>query len=412
MLSGIFRGAVLKQNVLRYLELQVNAVCNQRCEGCFATKARAPGRQPLSPEEIAKLWQDLKKLGAIQGIITGGEPTMRKDLFEVFEALETRKSMFAMTTNGLLLTRQYLGRLKEIGLVYLAVSLNSLDADENDRSRGSPGHFNQVMDVLSWAKEVKLPVGLSTILSHLNLDEFERMAAFCQANGIQIVPAFAVAQGRWTGRGDVRLTREDYERLDRINEKYPVVRSELTNNYCGRKTCPGGTEKLFVTVYGDVTTCQLNPVSYGNIRLEPIERIWQRILKVESFAKINPICVVSSDEVYVRDYIDPIAQATTLPVPIEQHPVMKDKFPDLPPPHARVDPPVSRSVSAVPLPVLSGAGLANAEDRPLVSLPVLNGAGLSAPEEETVGACNTDSPETALHAAAQYASLETLRAGS
>ena len=335
MLAGVFRGMVLKQNVLRYLELQINGVCNQTCEGCFAAKAMNPSRDRISVKEIRNVWRELKKLGAIQGIVTGGEPTMREDLFDIFDALEIRKSMFAMTTNGLLLSRKYVRELKRIGLSYLAVSLNSLDAAENDRIRGTPGHFDKVMEVIEWTKAEGLPMGLSTLLSHQNVDEFERMAEFCYGKNIQICPAFAVAQGKWAGNTEVRLTREDYDSLDRINEKYPIVRSELTSNYSGQETCPGGTEKIFVSLYGDVTTCQLNPISFGNIRQEPIRRIWQRILKIDSFKKINPVCVVSSDDTYVSLYIDPISRYKHHPVPIQEHPVMKDRFPDLPPPRER-----------------------------------------------------------------------------
>ncbi len=318
---GIFKGVILKQPVLRYLELQVTTECNQKCESCFASNATIPGRKQLSLNEIKSIWRELKQNGVFQGIITGGEPTVRKDLFDILKILETHKYMFGMTTNAILLTKEYVRDLKRIGLDYLAISLNSMNPIENDRQRGTSGHFEKVMQTIEWAKEYKLPVGLSTVLSHQNFDDFERMAQFCQKNGIQICPAFAVSQGRWTKQDGVRLTADDYIKLRELNERYPAIRSELTTNMSLKNTCPGGTEKLYVSVYGDVTTCQLNPVSFGNVRELPIKNIVDRILQIKSFSQINPSCVVSSDEEYIDKYIGPIADQPYRPVPIDDHPI-------------------------------------------------------------------------------------------
>lgn len=288
ILSGIIQARLLGKNVLRYLELQINTECNQRCKSCFASRSVKHGEAPLSLEEIKALYQQLKPMGVFQGNITGGEPLLHAQLFDILEALEAKRNMFAITTNGLLLTRDFVRDLKQAGLVYLAVSLNSLDAADNDEQRGTPGHFDQVMRVIDWAKEANLSIGLSTIFSHLNIPEFEKMARFAQEKGIQICPAFAVSQGRWAGNDDVRLKPNDYDELSRINDKYPALRAELDTNLSGKRTCPGITEKVFVTVYGDVTSCQLNPVSFGNIRDESMDVILRRMRKIKSFTKTAP----------------------------------------------------------------------------------------------------------------------------
>ena len=324
---GVVRGRLLGRHVLRYLELQVNTVCNQRCEGCFAVHARDRTREMLSLDEIADVWRQVRELGGFQGIITGGEPTMRKDLFDVLSALQARQYMFGMTTNTLRIDRPYLRELQRAGLCYLAVSLNALDPAENDRERGSPGHFDHVMDVLGWAKEIRMPAGLSTIFSHYNAAEFERLARFAQEREISISPAFAVSLGRWADRQDVRLTEDDYRKLTEIGDRYPAVRPELINNLSGAVSCPGGTEKVFVTAYGEVTTCQLNPVSFGNVRAESIARIRDRMLEVEAFRRPNPVCVISSDPDYVRDYVEPVARVEQMPVPLAQHPMASRHLP-------------------------------------------------------------------------------------
>ena len=53
--TGLLKGIVLKQDVLRYLELQVNTDCNQSCEMCFASKSRIPSRDPMTVNEIREV---------------------------------------------------------------------------------------------------------------------------------------------------------------------------------------------------------------------------------------------------------------------------------------------------------------------------------------------------------------------
>jgi MoaA/NifB/PqqE/SkfB family radical SAM enzyme len=280
-------------------------------------------------EEIRNLYLEVQPLGVFQGNITGGEPTLHPQLFEILEALDARRNMFAITTNGLRLDRKFVLELKQAGLAYLAVSVNSLNAVENDDQRGTPGHLEHAIEVMNWAREADLPVGFSTVLSHQSIPEFERMAHYAHEHGFQLCPAFAVSQGRWTGKDEVRLRPEDYAALKRISARYPSVRSELTTNFCGKDTCPGIREKIFVTVFGEVTSCQLNPVSFGNVRQEPVTTILERMRRLKHFTTVNPICVVSSDKDYVERYIVPTAERDMLPVPIHDHPMRID-FPDLP----------------------------------------------------------------------------------
>ncbi len=323
--KGFFNTLVLRRDIMRYLEVQINTECNSKCLMCYATGMRKDGEHYLSVEEIKNFYRELRRGGVISGIITGGEPSLRKDLIEILEALEARKNLFAMTTNSISMNRRLLKELYNAGLCQINLSLNSLDPQQNDLERGYSGHFEKVMEVIAWSQEIGIPVGLSVLVTHQNIRIIEDFLKFCSDKKVQFCPAWAISRGRWAGRHDVGLTGEDWRYLHKINRKYRCMRMDISTNYSCRTDCPGAKEKMYITAYGDVSTCQLNPVSFGSIRKEPLGTIIDRMRAIPSFKRINPYCVVSSDEEYVNDYIYPIADVTRLPVDIKDHPIMRKK---------------------------------------------------------------------------------------
>ncbi|HUU42039.1 MAG TPA: radical SAM protein, partial [Desulfatiglandales bacterium] len=182
---------MLKQNVLRTLELTVTPYCNVNCEMCYATKLRNRKRKLLTPRDYRNIWLQAKKLGAFSVVLSGGEPTTRKDLFQIVEALEPRKTTIGIVSNSILLDRNFLIRLKKCGLTVLHLSLNSVDPEENDRERDFPGHFEKVNQVIRDGKDLGFEVCLSTVVSHNELDRMINMVQFAAKQEIGVVFSLA-----------------------------------------------------------------------------------------------------------------------------------------------------------------------------------------------------------------------------
>ena len=101
VLEGYWRTRVLHRTVLRTIELAVTPACNTQCEMCYASRLDQPGQTLLTPAEYRDIWRQAKKLGAFSVIISGGEPTVRPDLMDVIEAVEPKKSLIAVVSNGI-----------------------------------------------------------------------------------------------------------------------------------------------------------------------------------------------------------------------------------------------------------------------------------------------------------------------
>ena len=156
---------------LRDLRISVTDRCNLRCTYCMPADvfgpdyAFLPRSELLSFEEIERLARVFVALGVRKLRITGGEPTLRRDLPELIARLSGIEGVddVALTTNGLLLPR-LAADLKAAGLHRVTVSIDSLDPDVFGRMNGLGTHPQKVLDGIEAALQAGLGVKVNTVV--------------------------------------------------------------------------------------------------------------------------------------------------------------------------------------------------------------------------------------------------------
>ncbi|MFC4427965.1 GTP 3',8-cyclase MoaA [Deinococcus navajonensis] len=156
---------------LRDLRISVTDRCNLRCTYCMPAEvfgpdyAFLPRHDLLSFEEIARLARLFVALGVRKLRLTGGEPTLRRDLPDLVARLAGLEGVqdVAMTTNGLLLPR-LAPALKAAGLRRVTVSLDSLDPELFGRMNGLGTHPQRVLDGIEAALQAGLGVKINTVV--------------------------------------------------------------------------------------------------------------------------------------------------------------------------------------------------------------------------------------------------------
>jgi len=319
----------LGRNRLRTVDFAITYRCNSRCVMCSAKRLMEnpsnAGKEEVSSEEVVRLWRQAARLGAIHINLTGGEPTTRKpdDIASMIEGINRTAALSSMVTNCLALKKADLERYAAAGLDTLSMSLESMDPEVHDRIRRSPGNFRRFMEVFGWAKELGLNICVSMCISAENFDEARRIIDFGGKNGVFVLLNLLSPTGANAGndRLSVRNREEEFRKLLKI----PHVRTDFIFNFRGGSGCPGGVEKVYITPFGEVLTCPHVQVSYGNIRAEPLARIYERISGfplLKDFERKGCRYVFSPD--YVRRIMEPTYSTPELPVSIFDHPVSKE----------------------------------------------------------------------------------------
>lgn len=172
-----------------YLRLSLTEACNYRCSYCLPDGYKADGRPRfLAMDEILRLVRAFAALGMSKIRLTGGEPSLRKDLPDIIAAVAAVPGVarIALTTNGCLLPR-HVGIWRAAGLTALNVSLDTLD---EARFRSITGHdrFAEVTQGVEQAlglgfEAVKLN---AVLLRGLNDDEMPRWLEYLRERDIAI----------------------------------------------------------------------------------------------------------------------------------------------------------------------------------------------------------------------------------
>jgi len=296
------------KRVLRGVEFCVTYRCQLNCAHCLTKGLIAEDRAEMTADQAVQAIADLAAAGAVFVNVTGGEPLLREDIYEILaRSAADRTVLITLASNGLALDRDAAQRLARSGVAMVTLSLDGPDAASHDAARGREGAFEAVVNAAGEAKAAGMEVWFTTILTRDNALNGDAMktAKLAADLGATLTVNLAYAVGNW--RDHEALASNEEERVFAELLKQPHVRWEGSTNYL-QKGCPAGTEKLYVTPYGDVMPCATIQRSFGNMLREPITDIWQRMGKVDWFDGRHKMCLVAQDENFIRRELPRIQQ--------------------------------------------------------------------------------------------------------
>ncbi|WP_297435361.1 radical SAM protein [Thermococcus sp.] len=159
---------------------EVTGRCNLYCKHCANAEWNSPERikSELRLEEIKRLISEMDALGMQDITISGGEPFVRKDLFEILELLEDSNiAVRTIITNGTLLNEVILENLKNYHVKGITLSLDGISEKSHELLRGR-GTLKKTLHALSLLDEYGFKIGISTVLLRQSLSELIDMYRF------------------------------------------------------------------------------------------------------------------------------------------------------------------------------------------------------------------------------------------
>lgn len=178
--------------------------CNLKCVHCYAHAKDQAFTDELSTDEGKKIIDDLAQFGAPVILFSGGEPLARKDLPELADYAVKKGMRAVISTNGTLITPAVARTLKQIGLSYVGISLDGMEA-VNDRFRGVPGAFKKAMAGIENCKAAGIKVGLRFTVNKANVEEIPKIFDLLEERDIPRVCFYHLV---YAGRGS-KLVEED-----------------------------------------------------------------------------------------------------------------------------------------------------------------------------------------------------------
>lgn len=308
VIQGFFR-AIKGKRSLRSLEVAVTYRCNSGCEQCSCRLSFDKERErneKLTLDEFKKAIDQAVELGAFQFSINGGEPMLEEGIvYELIRYIKKHhKRLVMLCTNGTLLNKGKIAKLRDCGLDGIKMGFDSAFEAFHDKNRVK-GSYKKILENIDQCKKNNIRVSLNTILTNEKVQGDDIIYTFLLARKLgcllQITPCCLT--GAFKNRLDQMLTEEAKLYFFWLLSKSWNNRSDMYSSLTAIK-CPAAREKIGLQPYGDVVSCPLIQLRYGNIREKSLREIQNEMLKNPYYhLKKTQGCLPAMSESFIKEYL-------------------------------------------------------------------------------------------------------------
>lgn len=171
--------------------------CNLTCKHCYATSADSVFRDELDTAAALRVIDDLHDAGVRVLILSGGEPLLRDDLFQLSAYARDKGFFLALSTNGTLIDAANIELIAAANFDYVGISIDGLEAT-HDEFRQLKGSFASSMAAIRLCREQGIRVGLRTTLTQQNHAQLPRLLDLMDEYDVQ---KFYLSHLNYSGRG-------------------------------------------------------------------------------------------------------------------------------------------------------------------------------------------------------------------
>jgi len=307
----------------KWIAWEITGRCNLRCVHCRAT-ASLEEAEGVSTKEAFRVLDDIAKEYSPVVVLSGGEPLLRKDIFDIAKHGTVLGLRMCMATNGTLITPSICEKMKEAGIQMVSLSLDGSTAEIHDNFRNQKGAFKGVIRGAKLLKEHGIPFLINSSFTKRNQEDIPNIFKLAKELGAAAWYMFLIVP---TGRGkeimDELISKEDYEEILKWhfdmekNEKDILMRPTCAPQYYrvyrqlakkeginlerrslkfstgGSKGCIAGQLICLIDRHENVFPCSYFPLSAGNLKEKPFKEIWensQLFKELRDFKKYKGKC--------------------------------------------------------------------------------------------------------------------------
>ncbi|NLN76656.1 MAG: heme b synthase [Armatimonadetes bacterium] len=292
------------QHTLRLVFWETTTSCNLKCIHCRASAVEDRSPDELSLAQSRELLSDIASFAKPVIVLSGGEPLVRADIYDIAKYGTDLGLRMVLATNGTTVDAEVVRKLTDSGIRRISISLDGADAQTHDSFRGLAGAFEDALRGVEHCTTLGMPVQINTTVAKHNLRQLPDILKLTESIGACALHLFLLVP---TGCGKEISGREmispdEYEEVlnwlyDRSKDASIALKATCAPHYfrvmrqraraegvkitaethgfeAMTKGCLAGTAVCFVSYKGDVYPCGYFPVSAGNVLQRPMSEIW------------------------------------------------------------------------------------------------------------------------------------------
>ncbi len=269
--------------------------CNSKCVTCDRWQA-LEGTDNMPLEREKRLLDELAALGTFSVAFSGGEPFLRKDIFELFKHARSIGMTTSVNSNGLLITDAMAERIVDSGLDMIYLSLDGGCPETNDYIRGVPGSFEKTFTAikrLQQARKDRPKIFINCTVNNRNVGELVdlvRRAREAEVDGVTIQPAHNCEDMEFSLPEDLILSESS---IPRFEEQLAILKRDFSDMFpmmdeyfahfdtfvrdpaaLYRYRCVAAYTSVQIHPNGDVYSCPVAFEKMGNLMSSSFKDIW------------------------------------------------------------------------------------------------------------------------------------------
>ena len=262
-------------------DLEVTARCNNNCQHCYINLP--PGdetalRDELTLDEISNIADQAVSLGTLWCVITGGEPLLREDFFEIYRVLKSKGLLVSVFTNACLITDKHVELFRNYPPRDIEITVYGTSAGTYEQVAGIPGSYSGFRRGLALLLEGGIKVSLKAMALRSNVHELPAIARFCRERTrdfFRFDPFLHMrVDGNTERNEEIRAQRLSPEEIIAIEQADPE-RSAAVEKKCGMLEISSPSQGLDNCLFQCSAGDDSFAVSYNGL-FHPCSSLWQR----------------------------------------------------------------------------------------------------------------------------------------
>lgn len=298
---------------------ELSPICNFNCKMCYVRKSVKEVNEYSRPMVTIDQWIEIAKQAKEDGLLflllTGGEPLLWPEFWELYETLVKMGFLVSINTNGSLIDEEAVERFRKYPPKRINITLYGANDETYERLCGVKGVFTKVKGAIERLKEARIPVKLSCSLTPDNEADLEEMVIYAQNNKLILQVATYMFPPIRRDEGMVgknqRFTPEEAAvnrlktyRLQYGEEAYQNYLDEILRGYVvppgldescidpldGKIRCRAGKASFWITWDGWLSACGMMPEPKVDLYKESFESAWKELVQECEIIVTTGVC--------------------------------------------------------------------------------------------------------------------------
>lgn len=272
------------------VHLDLTYRCNERCEHCYLEH---DDHGEMTATEIRGLLGQLADAGVFFLTLSGGEPLVRKDCFEIIEYARALQFNVKLKTNAILIREREAARLRALGVEQVQISVYSHRPEVHDSITKVRGSLERTLAGVRALRAQGLKVSVANVLMKSNSNDSEgvRVLACEMGANYTLDPTITPMMDGGTDVLRYRASVTDVARVFHDSalvgnvEEFCAPPRPIDEGILEGLPCSAGHTACYISPYGDLYPCVQFPLPCGNIRHQQFAKIWSespQLLEVRS----------------------------------------------------------------------------------------------------------------------------------